>query len=60
MSNVEKAHQAMEDDGISISAGASYRNTACNIEAQFEEADRRIYRAKGEHYRGKGDARHRR
>lgn len=60
MSNVEKAHQAMEDDGISISAGASYRNTACNIEAQFEEADRRMYRAKGEHYRGKGDARHRR
>lgn len=60
MNNVEKVRQAMEDDGISISAGASYRNTACNIEAQFEEADRRMYRAKGEHYRDQGGTRHER
>lgn len=40
----------MERDGISVSVGISWRESHCNSEEQFDEADRQMYRAKTAFY----------
>lgn len=40
----------MEQDGISVSIGISWRGSNCNIEEQFDEADRKMYQAKAIFY----------
>ena len=45
----------MREDGLHISAGASWRGENCNIKEQFDEADRRMYEDKKRFY---SDGRH--
>ena len=40
----------MEKDGISVSVGISWRNSHCDIEEQFDEADRQMYQEKTAFY----------
>lgn len=40
----------MEQDGISVSMGISWRCGHCNIKEQFDEADRLMYQAKAQFY----------
>lgn len=40
----------MAQDGISVSIGISWRGSHCNIEDQFDEADRQMYHAKAAFY----------
>lgn len=40
----------MEQDGISVSMGISWRGSHCNIAEQMEEADREMYQAKAIFY----------
>ena len=49
----------MEQDGISASVGISWRGSDCNIEAQLNEADKQMYRAKAKFYSGHGAYRRR-
>ena len=49
--------QAMEAEGISIAMGFSFRDEGCNLEEQFDFADKRMYEAKGRHYREEGNDR---
>ena len=41
----------MEQEGISVSIGISWRENHCNMAEQLDEADRQMYRAKAEFYR---------
>lgn len=41
---------SMEQDGISISAGISWRSRNCNVMEQFDEADKLMYEAKHQYY----------
>ena len=50
----------MEDDGINIAVGCSWRDSDCNIELQFEEADHRMYQDKKQFYSQKKNDRRRR
>ena len=50
---------SMEQDGISISAGISWRSRNCNVMEQFDEADKLMYEAKHQYYSCK-DRDHRR
>ncbi len=47
---IEAARKAMREDGLHISAGASWRGENCNIKEQFDEADRRMYEDKKRFY----------
>ena len=47
---VAAAKQNMEQDGISVSVGVSWRGVDCSIKEQLDEADRQMYRAKAEFY----------
>ncbi len=47
----------MDRDKISCTVGISWRSTECDLEQQFEDADRRMYRAKEEFYRIHGKTR---
>lgn len=40
----------MEQDDISVSIGISWKDHHCNIEEQFDEADRQMYQAKAAYY----------
>ena len=40
----------MEQDDISVSIGISWKGSLCNIEEQFDEADRQMYQAKAAFY----------
>lgn len=40
----------MEQDDISVSIGISWKGSHCNIEEQFDEADRQMYQAKAAFY----------
>lgn len=40
----------MEQDGISVSIGISWRGNHCNIEEQLDEADKQMYQAKAAFY----------
>lgn len=57
---VRRAVGRMESDGISIAVGSSWRNGNCDVQEQFEEADRRMYENKGAHYRERAHDRRRR
>ena len=52
---IEAVRKAMREDGLHISAGASWRGENCNIKEQFDEADRRMYEDKKRFY---SDGRH--
>lgn len=52
---IEAVRKAMHEDGLHISAGASWRGENCNIKEQFDEADRRMYEDKKRFY---SDGRH--
>ena len=52
--------EKMEQDGISVSLGISWRCSRCNIKEQFDEADRLMYRAKAEFYSSYDNDRRRR
>lgn len=52
---VEAVREAMQKDGLHISAGASWRGGNCDIKEQFDEADRRMYEDKKRFY---SDGRH--
>ena len=52
---IEAVRNAMHEDGLHISAGASWRGENCNIKEQFDEADRRMYEDKKRFY---SDGRH--
>lgn len=47
---IERVRSAMEADGISISAGWSWRSEGCDVERQYEEADRLMYAEKARYY----------
>lgn len=47
---IEAVRKAMREDGLHISAGASWRGENCNIKEQFDEADRRMYEDKKRFY----------
>ena len=47
---VAAAKENMEQDGISVSVGVSWRGADCSIKEQLDEADRQMYRAKAEFY----------
>lgn len=47
---VAAAKENMEQDGISVSVGVSWRGVDCSIKEQLDEADRQMYRAKAEFY----------
>lgn len=40
----------MEQDGLSVSVGISWRDGGCSIEEQFDEADRQMYQEKAAFY----------
>ncbi len=40
----------MEQEDISVSVGVSWRGSGCSIEAQLDEADKQMYRAKARFY----------
>lgn len=40
----------MEQEGISLSVGISWRGRGCDVEAQLDEADKQMYQAKAEFY----------
>ena len=40
----------MNQDGISVSVGISWRESDCNFEEQFDEADKQMYQAKAAFY----------
>ena len=40
----------MEQHGISVSIGISWRDSNCNSEVQFDEADRQMYEEKAKFY----------
>lgn len=48
--SIAKMKKDMEQDGISVSIGISWRGSHCNIEEQFEEADKQMYQAKAAFY----------
>ena len=56
---VAEVKKNMEQDGISASVGISWRGSDCNIEAQLNEADKQMYRAKAKFYSGHGAYRRR-
>ena len=57
---VSTMQEKMEQDGISVSLGISWRCSRCNIKEQFDEADRLMYRAKAEFYSSYDNDRRRR
>lgn len=48
---VESVREAMRHDGISCSVGLSWRASGCDIMAQFNEADHRMYLQKQQFYK---------
>lgn len=52
---VRRMMEALERDGLSVSAGVSWREGDCDIRAQMDEADRRMYRAKAEFHGARRD-----
>ncbi len=46
----------MNQDGISVSAGISWRGSDCNFEEQFDEADKQMYQAKAAFYSSRDQA----
>lgn len=50
----------MADDNISIAMGQSFRYAGCNLEEQFEHADKRMYNAKAKHYQERANDRRKR
>ena len=57
---VHAACQAMAGDGISVSAGYSWRKDKCSFREQVNEADRRMYEEKKRHYSRKENDRRKR
>lgn len=49
-STVHAARQTLEEEGVSCSAGLSWRSTDRDAEAQYEEADRAMYQDKRRYY----------
>lgn len=49
-SAVAAMKRTMEEDGISVSVGISWRGAGCSIEEQLDEADRQMYLEKAEFY----------
>lgn len=47
---IDTAKQEMEQDGLSVSVGISWRNSNCNVKAQFDEADWQMYHDKAAFY----------
>ena len=56
---VRQVCRNMEREGISCSAGSSWRDEACNATEQLMEADQRMYDAKDRYYRLYGTLRQR-
>lgn len=54
-SAIARALQAMQQEGISCSVGLSWRSGHCNVQEQFEEADRAMYADKRRHYAAESD-----
>lgn len=52
--------EKMEQDGISVSVGVSWRDGHCNIEEQFEEADKQMYQDKAVYYSARDNDRRKR
>lgn len=57
---VERFCEMAREEGISISAGISWRSLGCNIKEQVEEADRRMYEEKARFYSRKENNRRKR
>lgn len=57
---VQNAYAALKQDGISIAVGLSFRNGECDVEAQFDSADKRMYKDKARHYQNERYDRRRR
>lgn len=57
---VARVVAAMEADGISVAMGSSWREKDRDVQAQFDEADRRMYENKGAYYRSSAHDRRRR
>ena len=47
---VARAQQLMEENGISCSVGASWHSGRYSFKAQYDEADRQMYRQKSQFY----------
>lgn len=47
---IDTMKKNMEQDDISVSVGISWKGNHCNIEKQFDEADRQMYQAKAAYY----------
>ena len=47
---IDTMKKNMEQDDISVSVGISWKGSHCNIEKQFDEADRQMYQAKAAYY----------
>lgn len=48
--SITAVRKNMEQDGISVSVGISWRGSHCNFEEQFDEADIQMYQAKAVFY----------
>ena len=56
---IDQVVKTMQEDGISISAGRSWRALNCSIREQFDEADRQMYQVKTRFYRTRSTQRDR-
>ena len=48
---VSRVCRSMKAHHISIAVGLSFRSENCDVEEQFDEADKNMYEAKDQHYR---------
>ena len=49
-------YRALEEDGISVSVGLSWRESGCSVKEQFDAADWQMYQAKKRYYAHHHDA----
>lgn len=47
---VAGVYQSLEEDGISVSVGLSWRESGCSVKEQFDAADWQMYQAKKRYY----------
>lgn len=47
---VAGVYRALEEDGISVSVGVSWRESECSVKEQFDAADWQMYQAKKRYY----------
>lgn len=50
-SGISRVCRSMKAHHISIAVGLSFREKHCNVEEQFDEADKNMHEAKGQYYR---------